>query len=889
MGRAPVTDRPLPLPVLAETGGDRASRDRLELLTALISSPSFDSLYRAEVICIPRDHQVYRWGCVVGDCTRARTGGTDLCEEHRQNWGAARAGGAGKADFVSAARGLERLQWAEQVACRVCPQLPAVHMSSRLCRRHFSRWRDCRGGATGDDDGFRRWLSEQEPFDSYGTCRAAVCPDLADSPLGLCSRHEDRYRRQGRPGVARLPKSWSVRYEQRGLPVEVSYDDRGRFWDWCAQAAAVNWPGQINLRGLQPLVRAEIQWTLCTHAGQDRNRKWEPRQLQQLACHCRDRGLHSLAGLDPADIPSCYAGIVRVMLHLLRLIYFTPADTREAGFIETGHFGVRFPGRASHIDLTGVTQRWLRDLLWDHLAERMRSADPPRSGAGADNLRRACLELSAFLAADAPGGGHDPAALRVGHAQRFAAGQQDRARHGLPSPGVKGPGGTPSTITASTCSLVLNGVRRILRDAMDSGVAETLGLGRQFITAIPATRHQRSRARRPFPDEVARALADEANLARFAACYDPEDQGMRDIWETIVCTGRRVSEVIRLRLDCIGRYGGLPVLWHDQTKVGNLDAAIRIPERLHQILAGRQRKTVDRFTARHGRAPAGAERAALALFPSKICNLNGTASLTYTWFWEGFRSWVDTLDVGHHVAHQARHTLATSLLRNGATLTHVRRYLGHVSDRMAEHYVHLTSSDLDDVLHRVWVAGPGAASPGELLSGGAVPMTAEQAKALALDLSRRSTPAEGGFCTFQPVVDGGACPWNLNCHSCDNFVMSGADLLYWRRKREQWYSIAECAPDDATADYLHQVFAPTAAAIDGLEAALAGLGLLDQALALDLRRPQDYFQRIWSLGFRAADLTGADDLASADDGPAWRDAMPSAAGTDGSQALETTR
>jgi hypothetical protein len=394
--------------------------------------------------------------------------------------------------------------------------------------------------------------------------------------MGLCSRHEDRYRRQGRPGGARLPKSWSVRYEQHGLPVEVSYDDRGRFWDWCAQASAVNWPGQVNLRGLQPLVRAEIQWTLGVHAGQDRNRKWEPRQLQQLAHHCRDRGLHSLADLDPADIPSCYAGIVRVMLHLLRLVYFTPADTREAGFIETGHFGVRFPGRASHIDVTEVTQRWLRDLLWDHLAELMRSAHRPRCGGPVDYLRRACIELSAFLAADAPGGGHDPAALRAEHAQRFVSDQQHRARHGLASQGVKGPGGAPSTVTANTCCLVVNGVRRILRDAMDSGVAERLGLGREFITAIPAARHQRSRARRPFPDEVARALADDANLGRLAAGYDPEDQGMRDIWETIVCTGRRVSEVIKVRLDCIGRYGGLPMFWHDQTKVGNLDVAIRI-------------------------------------------------------------------------------------------------------------------------------------------------------------------------------------------------------------------------------------------------------------------------------------------------------------------------
>lgn len=107
------------------------------------------------------------------------------------------------------------------------------------------------------------------------------------------------------------------------------------------------------------------------------------------------------------------------------------------------------------------------------------------------------------------------------------------------------------------------------------------------------------------------------------------------------------------------------------------------------------------------------------------------------------------------------------------------------------------------------------------------------------------------------VVDGGACPWNLDCHNCDKFVLSGADLLYWQRKREQWRLLAEGAPDDATADYLHRYFEPTARAIDGLEKALAGLGLFDDALALDLRKPQDYFHRVWSTAFRATDLADA--------------------------------
>jgi len=419
--------------------------------------------------------------------------------------------------------------------------------------------------------------------------------------------------------------------------------------------------------------------------------------------------------------------------------------------------------------------------------------------------------------------------------------------------------GTPSTVTANTRRQVTNGARKLLRDALENGVATRLGLDREFIVAMPPAGYVAGRdtPRRPFPDEVARALADEANLGLLADS-DPEDRGMRDVWETIVLTGRRVNEVLRVRWDCIGRYGGLAMFWHDQTKVGNYDAAIRIPERLHQILAERQRKTVDHFLARYGRTPTSTERAAMALFPSTVRNPDGATALTYHWFWSRFRAWVDGLDLGHYVAHQARHTLATNLLRAGASLTHIRRYLGQVSERMAEYYVHLSQSDLENVLQQVWVAGPGTANPGERLSGEAADsLTHEQAMTIAVDLSRRSTPAEGGFCTFQPVVDGGACPWNVDCHNCDKFVLSGADLLYWRRKSEQWRQLAEGAPDDATADYLHNYFEPTARAIDGLEKALAGFGLLDQALALDLRKPQDYFHRVWSIGFRAADLTQA--------------------------------
>jgi integrase len=839
----------------------REGGDRLGILTALISAPSFDPLFRAGIVKIPAGHPVYRWDCLAAGCERAARGRGGLCSAHEVLWRRCRGEGGTRAGFLETAPPVGPGEGAEEQPCRVCADRPACQLTLRLCYYHQSRWYYYRGRHGAD---FGRWLAAQEPGAGYGRCRVQVCPETASSPLGLCSRHEARYRSQGRPGGAALPPQWASRYERAGRPVPVEYAGEPAFRRWCATAAAVMRPSQVNLRGLHPLVRAEIQWGMAWHAAGQRER-WELASLQRLADYGRAHALTSLAGpgQDDAGLRES-AGrdgvlIARAIAGALGRLYSTPEETREDGYILAEHFGRKLTGRSGRVDLSGVSQRWLRDLVWDHLAGVLRSAACPRGGCAFDEMRRAGLELSAFLELRAPGGGHDPRALTAEHMHQFAADQRQRERDGLASLAVSGNGGKPSIVTAGTRRVVFYRTRGLLRGALESGEVGRLGLDRGLVTAMPEPGARIRRSRPPFTDDVARALADEANLQKLARDHDPFDRGLRDAWETIIVTGRRCGEVLSLRLDCLGRYGGLPMLWHDQTKVGNYDQALRIPERACQLLEARQRKTLALFRERNNRPPAAEERARMALFPTNRRNRGCRHPLSYQWFHKGFRAWVDELDIGRQVPHQARHSLATSLLRAGASLSHVRRYLGHVSDRMAEHYIHLSQSDLEDVLQQVWVAGPGAASPGGLLAGEAAPLAREQAQALAIDLSRRSTPAEGGFCTFQPVVDGGACPWNLDCHNCGKFVLSGADLLYWRRKREQWRLLAEGAPDDATADYLHAYFEPTARAVDGLEKALAGLGLLDQALALDLRKPQDYFHRVWSTAFRASDLAAADD------------------------------
>ncbi|QLH24402.1 site-specific integrase [Streptomyces sp. Rer75] len=840
----------------------RVKRDRLELLTAVIEGPGFDPLYWPDLMEIPPHHAVYAWRCDVVKCERYRRLGIRFCDAHHRE---RKASGMGQAAFAKAASPLFPKDGIDLGLCRVCPGLPASSSTTRLCKSHDGRWRYQQ--ELDPQLRFEEWLESATPFESFGACRVPSCPYLAASPPRLCAPHQDRYYREGKPGGAVVPSQWRRTAASRGESVQVFFDDKAAFLRWCAKQNPVHRMGLLNLTGLHPLVKAEIKWGLNAHAQLKHRTHWDIGSVQGLANYCRQQKMTSLAdfastgetdGRSRKGFDSRVRMIVLEISNGLRCVYYSPADTKEAGFIETEHFGRRFPKTQSHFDLTAISQRWLRDVLWEYIAGMLRSAQCPRSRGPFDYARRACVELGAFLEVDAPQGGHDPTLLGAEHAQRFAADLLNRERHSLPSLGIVRSDGKPSTVTFGSRRTTFVYSRKIMLDALSSGQCAQVGLDHTFVSALPTGGKDRKVSRNPFTDQVARALADDTNLKSFAATFDPNDRGLRDIWEAIVATGRRCSEIIELRLDCTGRYRGLPMLWHDQTKVGNYNEGIRIPEYLYTRLGERRDKTLASFEDRNGRVPNPDERKQMALFPTDVRNPFGDLSISYGFFSSSFKEWVDGLNLGGNVIHQARHTMATKLLAAGASLAHIRRYLGQVSDRMAEHYAKVAPSDLDDLLSTVWVAGPGAAEPGAPLSGGLEPLSRAEAQALAIDLSRTSTPAEGGVCTYQPVVNGDACPWKMNCEGCDKFVLSGADLLYWRRKQEQWRSYAERAPTDEIADYLHQTFEPTARAIEGLENALAGLGLLEQALALDLRRPQDYYQRIWSINFRATDLAAAD-------------------------------
>lgn len=142
-----------------------------------------------------------------------------------------------------------------------------------------------------------------------------------------------------------------------------------------------------------------------------------------------DRSLTELAE-ERGQLDSRKCFILHEALTELRIVYFTMEETKEAGYLETEHFGVEFPQRHSDWGLTDVPQRWLRDLLWEHLADRLRSSKGPRSTGPLDNDRRSCVELGAFLEITAPGGGHNPRLLDAEHISRTVTAGRPPRRNG---------------------------------------------------------------------------------------------------------------------------------------------------------------------------------------------------------------------------------------------------------------------------------------------------------------------------------------------------------------------------------------------------------------------------------------------------------------------------
>lgn len=594
--------------------------DPLARFEALIAGPNFEDYLRAEPITFERTHPIYGTSCGVPECAMHSTQAEWWCTRHSDARRDALRRGVGEAEWLAGAVPFppkRRPSDGRRPPCRFCPDRDATVRD--LCRKHEMRLFHARRRTPDFDE--EAWAADQVAFPGAGDCRVEDCLRRADTEPSLCPNHRDAWVMAGQPDGLDMQR-WLLR--RSGNPVA----------------------GVVQLGGLQPLVAAEIRYALWTHTKNAAPARWHPMWLRRLAKSCRERGVGSLLELDPNDAdwtpqPAAVNRILRDMLKDVRPVHHSRADTRELGYLDTNYWGFRFPDRRSAFDLTAISHRWLRDLTWDFLAGLLDGPDRPRTQGPVEQVRRSIVCFSTYLADCDPQRGAQPSALSESTAREFVADLRRCVADGRPVRGVFNVNGSPSVATTTTYSLTMSALRRVIRWAMDSGAAATLGLPREFIVAIPFGGAASFKNPRPFTDPVLRELSAPANIALLAE-MDSHDTGLADIWSIQVRCGRRIGEVVKLRLDCVGEHLGRTWMWVDMTKVGKLDYAVQIPRDVYDLIRARQAKTIERFRRKHGAEPTAAQQRAIALFPSPVTNPTFLRSISSSKFGVTFKAWIES-------------------------------------------------------------------------------------------------------------------------------------------------------------------------------------------------------------------------------------------------------
>ena len=173
-------------------------------------------------------------------------------------------------------------------------------------------------------------------------------------------------------------------------------------------------------------------------------------------------------------------------------------------------------------------------------------------------------------------------------------------------------------------------------------------------------------------DEVARLL-DEASKTG-----TPESQRDATILELLYATGLRVSELVSLNVQDIDLQESYVRCWGKGSQERIAYLYPKALAELKEYLAGARVALL------------GARKNEQALF----VNHRGER-LTRQWVWNILKSYSKKAGIDERITpHTLRHSFATHLLQNGASLRHVQELLGHSSISTTQVYTHLTDSHL---------------------------------------------------------------------------------------------------------------------------------------------------------------------------------------------------
>ena len=727
---------------------------------------------KTRVLAPSPDHPLLGYRiCLVRGCAGQGLVPDDLCATCHST---RQRSDLGMEEFIAA--GPVRARHCGEVICSAdgCPR-PVRTSRLRLCHTHEHRRRQL-GLVLADF----LWHPRAEPLPGFGPCKVVVCTRQAHARRGLCRAHDVRWQEQHRAGMLAVTD----------------------FGAWCRSSAPVASGHEVVLRGLAPLVQAEILFGL-----QERCRQGALTPLFQLRIICRRLlGIHAptITGLDVSRLARHHRALAQDLQQAVLRAGTSPQDEQRKDIWNTAVLG---HGRRRVIDFTGISQIWLREALKRWVAEEL----PTRRGDHAtailqDHVHR-IEELSASLRLHRGDHGDDPRALGRGDIIAFLSRLTHRQVTGQMS----------SWRHSTTCRQVA----MILRECRALGLTRhgqpMSGLPDDFAVRRDDIPQQAS------DDEPGRALpAGVLNqlITALPLLEQSASPAFRAAVELLMDTGRRPTEVCKLSWDCLDQDSdGKYALIYTDFKANRAGRRLPITGETAKVITGQQQ----RVRARYPDTPA----AELALFPRLTRNREGKRPIVDSVAASHHRTWVDSLpalrvadgrefDKTAVFLYAYRHSFAQRHADAGTPVDVLKDLMGHRSMNTTQLYYSVTAKrvraavdtlaafQFDRGGDRVW----------------------SQARALLESEHQRLAVGQiavpFGVCSEPSNVKagGGACPFRFRCLGCGHFrsdpsylpeLRDYLDTLLQTRERirsahdlEDWAK-AEAMPSDEEITRLRQL------------------------------------------------------------------------------------
>jgi hypothetical protein len=567
------------------------------------------------------------------------------------------------------------------------------------------------------------------PLPPLEPCAVAACPRQRRHPGGqYCDPHQQRLRAARRSDAA-------------------FDEDR-----WRTAGTAVGCGGQVSLRGLPPLVIAEVLAGLQQRCRIDRVKTKEA-ELRAVCDDLRRQQVSSISGyLLARERSLAFKGLVNSLAAHAGRALATPETE-----VLKDKWDLTLFGHRGTVDFTGISQRWLRETArrWaaDDLPKRRINPGRVTSSGLAVRHHIGCLARLSQSLRLRPDRGEHPAALGRADMEAFL--------HRLAYLASAG------QITADARLRACREVRHVLTQARLMGLTRpsgpAAGLGEDFaihLGDIPV-KPQPGQRGRDLPTEIMRQLCEHLDLLP-----SPE---MRTATELAIDTGRRPEEIAALAFDCLARDDdGAPVLVYDNHKAARARRRLPVTEATAKVILAQQR----RVRARFPHTPI----AELKLLPTDRRNPHGRQAITAFTFGFAHRTWVGKMPVLHTsdgtefdkrriFPYAYRHTYAQRHADAGVPIDVLRELMDHRKLDTTRGYYSVSEKRRREAVDKV------AAMQFDR-HGNRIWRTA--AALLDSEHVRRSVGEVAvpfGVCAEPSNVKAGgnACPYRFRCAGCDHF------------------------------------------------------------------------------------------------------------------------